>query len=223
MDTSVCTLLYNHLIPHLGQFCLKKRQHVSLPRESQNATMNQSQPQREWTFVTASTPAQFQGPSTQFLVKSAAKRNYIRSRDRRPRHPPRSIAPLPRNHITDETTRLETKSYRSTHTPVRRDLAAPSAPSLDTLEEPEQEPETNNVKNLVSDEHTYEIVQIHYGAGSSSSVTSASFVPDWMLGTHVWRTEDAMAAFNLPQKYHAYYSDVVNHCMFPSQCFFHPA
>jgi hypothetical protein len=24
MDTSICTLLYNHLIPHFGQFCLKK-------------------------------------------------------------------------------------------------------------------------------------------------------------------------------------------------------
>jgi hypothetical protein len=43
-----------------------------------------------------------------------------------------------------------------------------------------------------------------------------------MLGTHVWRTEDAMAAFNLPQKYHAYYSTVVNHCMFPPPFYFNP-
>jgi hypothetical protein len=52
-----------------------------------------------------------------------------------------------------------------------------------------------------------------YDSGRSSTVTSASFVPDWMLGTHVWRTEDAMAHFDLPQQYRAYYSDVVNYCM----------
>jgi len=34
-----------------------------------------------------------------------------------------------------------------------------------------------------------------------------------MLGTHVWRTEDAMALFNIPQQLYTYYSNVINHCM----------
>jgi hypothetical protein len=50
----------------------------------------------------------------------------------------------------------------------------------------------------------------HHGP---AELTSASFVPDWMLGTHVWRTEDAMALFNIPQQFYAYYSNIINHCM----------
>jgi hypothetical protein len=181
--------------------------------------MNESQPQREWTFVTASTPAQFQGASTQFLVKSTAKRNYVRLQQRRPRRTPRSILPLPRDHITGEATRLEARSDRSTHSSVRLDLASPP---VNAPEEPEQETETNNAQDIEPNVPIHEMLQVHNGCGGSSSVTSASFAPDWMLGTHVWRTEDAMAAFNLPQKYHAYYSTVVNHCMFPPPFYFNP-
>jgi hypothetical protein len=99
----------------------------------------------------------------------------------------------PRERSIAQSSALQTLEVEATQSLTSDDLAGNGT-----------QQEQGNASNM-------HVVQINYSGAAAG--TSASFVPDWILGTHVWRTEDAMAAFNIPQRYYGYYSDVINHCM----------